>query len=90
MVGAIACGSDPGAQQGAASQGSSAQRRGDPGPGGDCDSNYTGACLKPDSPDYDCAGGSGNGPDYTGPVQSIGSDPYGLDADSDGSACESS
>jgi hypothetical protein len=54
----------------------------------DCDPNYTGACLKPDSPDYDCAGGSGNGPDYTGPVQSIGSDPYDLDRDGDGSACE--
>jgi len=58
--------------------------------GGDCDSNYTGACLKPDSPDYDCAGGSGNGPDYTGPVQVVGEDPYDLDSDGDGSACETS
>src|SRR5689334_5513951 len=32
-----------------------------------CDPNYEGACLNPDSPDYDCRGGSGNGPDYTGP-----------------------
>jgi hypothetical protein len=53
-----------------------------------CDPNYTGACLKPDSPDYDCEGGSGDGPDYTGAVQSIGSDPYDLDRDGDGSACE--
>ena len=57
---------------------------------GDCDSNYTGACLKPDSSDYDCAGGSGDGPDYTGPVQVVGDDPYDLDRDRDGSACESS
>src|SRR3954471_5748743 len=56
--------------------------------GSDCDPNYTGACLKPDSPDYDCAGGSGDGPDYTGAVQSVGSDPYDLDRDGDGSACE--
>jgi hypothetical protein len=59
-----------------------------PAAGGDCDPNYTGACLKPDSPDYDCAGGSGDGPDYTGAVQSVGSDPYDLDRDGDGSACE--
>ena len=59
-----------------------------PPPAGECDPNYTGACLNPDSPDYDCEGGSGNGPDYTGPVQSVGSDPYGLDADGDGAACE--
>jgi len=52
-----------------------------------CDPNYTG-CLDPNSPDYDCAGGSGNGPDYTGPVQVIGEDHYGLDADGDGYACE--
>jgi hypothetical protein len=60
------------------------------GTSGDCDSNYTGGCLKPDSPDYDCAGGSGDGPDYTGPVQSVGSDPYDLDRDGDGVACETS
>lgn len=56
----------------------------------DCDPNYSGACLKPDSPDYDCAGGSGDGPDYTGPVQVVGDDPYDLDRDGDGFACESS
>jgi hypothetical protein len=58
--------------------------------GSDCDPNYTGACLKPDSYDYDCAGGSGDGPDYTGPVQVVGDDPYDLDRDGDGYACESS
>ena len=52
-----------------------------------CDPNYTG-CLDPNSVDYDCAGGSGNGPDYTGPVEVIGVDHYGLDADGDGYACE--
>ena len=52
-----------------------------------CDSNYTG-CLDPNSADYDCAGGSGDGPDYTGPVEVIGADHYGLDADGDGYACE--
>lgn len=55
-----------------------------------CDPNYKGACLKPDSPDYDCAGGSGDGPDYTGPVQVVGDDPHGLDADDDGVGCQNS
>ncbi len=54
-----------------------------------CDPNYQGACLDPDSPDYDCAGGSGNGPDYvSGPVYIVGSDPHGLDSDGDGVGCE--
>jgi len=37
--------------------------------------------LDPNSSDYDCAGGSGNGPDYTGPVTVVGSDPHRLDND---------
>lgn len=45
-------------------------------------------CLAPAS-DYDCAGGSGDGPAYTGPVRVTGSDPYQLDADGDGVACTS-
>jgi hypothetical protein len=53
-----------------------------------CDSNYSGACLDPSASDYDCAGGSGDGPEYTGPVQVVGSDPYDLDSDGDGYACE--
>jgi hypothetical protein len=56
---------------------------------GSCDPNYVGACLDPNSIDYDCEGGSGNGPDYTGPVQVVGDDHYGLDRDGDGYACES-
>jgi hypothetical protein len=62
---------------------------GSEGAGGNCDPNYEGACLDPNSPDYDCEGGSGDGPDYTGPVQVVGDDPFGLDRDGDGSACES-
>lgn len=56
--------------------------------GSDCDPNYEGACLAPTSPDYDCEGGSGDGPDYTGPVTVVGDDHFGLDRDGDGSACE--
>jgi hypothetical protein len=55
-----------------------------------CDPNYRGACLDPSSPDYDCAGGTGNGPDYTGPVEVVGDDHFDLDRDSDGVACEDS
>ena len=44
-------------------------------------------CLPPMS-DYDCEGGSGDGPGYTGAVTVTGSDPYGLDADGDGYGCE--
>jgi PASTA domain-containing protein len=54
-----------------------------------CDPNYTGACLNPNASDYDCAGGSGNGPLYVaGPVYVVGYDHYGLDSDGDGVACE--
>jgi len=53
-----------------------------------CDPNYEGACLDPSASDYDCEGGSGNGPDYTGEVTVVGEDHYGLDADSDGVGCE--
>jgi hypothetical protein len=53
-----------------------------------CDPNYVGACLDPNAPDYDCLGGSGDVPKYTGPVQVVGNDHYGLDRDGDGDACE--
>ncbi len=52
-----------------------------------CTSGYS-PCLTP-APDYDCAGGSGDGPSYTGYVRVTGSDPYDLDSDGDGVACES-
>lgn len=57
------------------------------GPAGGCNANYT-PCVPNDS-DVDCQGGSGNGPSYvTGPVQVVGTDVYGLDADKDGVGCE--
>ncbi|MEY2443101.1 MAG: hypothetical protein QOJ46_2527 [bacterium] len=57
-------------------------------PTSNCDPNYAGACLNSSSPDYDCAGGSGNGPDYTGTVQVVGNDHFDLDRDGDGTGCE--
>ena len=57
-------------------------------PAGDCNPNYSGACV-PNASDVDCAGGSGDGPEYVaGPVQVIGSDVYDLDRDGDGVGCE--
>jgi len=54
----------------------------------DCDASYEGACLDPDALDYDCAGGSGDGPEYTGTVSVVGDDHYDLDRDGDGVACD--
>jgi hypothetical protein len=55
-----------------------------------CDKNYKARCLRPNVYDYDCAGGSGNGPYYvSGPFRVVGNDHYGLDSDHDGVACES-
>lgn len=64
-------------------------------PGGTADAHRKGKhctpgyskCLHPAS-DYDCMGGSGNGPRYTGITRVTGSDPYGLDSDNDGWGCE--
>lgn len=53
-----------------------------------CHPSYAGACLDPNASDYDCAGGSGNGPLYTGPVQVVGPDVFDLDRDGDGYGCE--
>jgi hypothetical protein len=54
----------------------------------ECDPNYTNVCV-PVASDVDCAGGSGNGPEYvSGPVYVVGTDIYGLDRDGDGTACE--
>jgi hypothetical protein len=55
---------------------------------GACHPSYEGACLDPNSYDYDCEGGMGDGPDYTGEVRVVGDDPFGLDRDGDGTACE--
>jgi hypothetical protein len=57
------------------------------GGGKNCTPGYS-PCLPPMS-DYDCANGSGNGPGYAyGPIYVSGSDPYDLDQDGDGVACE--
>jgi len=48
---------------------------------GHCESGYT-PCVPPYPPDVDCA-------DVAGPVRVTGADPHGLDADGDGSGCES-
>ncbi len=53
-----------------------------------CHPSYSGACV-PIASDVDCAGGTGNGPEYVaGPLVVPGEDPYGLDDDGDGIACE--
>lgn len=58
-----------------------------PALGGACDPNYSG-CV-PIASDVDCAGGSGNGPEYVeGPVTVVGSDIYGLDTNDNGVGCE--
>jgi hypothetical protein len=55
-----------------------------------CTPGYS-PCLPIGPSDYDCAGGSGDGPAYTDPgvtYRVTGYDPYGLDADNDGLGCE--
>lgn len=59
-----------------------------PPPVANCHPSYTGACLDPNASDYDCAGGSGDGPKYTGTVTVVGPDVFGLDGDGDGIGCE--
>jgi hypothetical protein len=54
-----------------------------------CDPSYPDACLDPDVEDYDCAGGSCNGPEYVeGPIRVLPPDPFDLDRDGDGWGCE--
>jgi hypothetical protein len=74
---------DPASTASSAGSGSAAS---DSGSG--CDPSYEGACLDPNASDYDCEGGSGNGPEYTGTVTVVGDDHFGLDADGDGVGCE--
>lgn len=58
-------------------------------PPSNCHPSYEGACLAIGQGDYDCAGGSGNGPNYVaGPVYVVGPDEFELDRDGDGVACE--
>jgi flagellar hook assembly protein FlgD len=61
------------------------------GGGGSCTPGYSPCLVNHGGADYDCAGGSGNGPYYTQPgvvYRVTGSDRYGLDADNDGYGCE--
>ena len=58
-----------------------------PPPRSNCDPNYSG-CLDPDASDYDCEGGSGDGPKYTGTVTVLGVDHYDLNRDDDNIACD--
>jgi len=51
-----------------------------------CTPGYS-PCLPLGPSDYDCMGGTGHGPAFSGPVRVTGSDPYGLDADNNGWAC---
>ena len=55
-----------------------------------CHSSYSNVCLAGGVGDYDCAGGSGNGPNYVqGPVYVVGYDEFDLDREGDGVGCES-
>jgi beta-lactam-binding protein with PASTA domain len=58
-------------------------------PSRSCDPSYPDVCLDPNAVDYDCAGGSGDGPKYVeGPIRVLPPDPFGLDSDGDGRGCE--
>jgi len=55
-----------------------------------CTPGYS-PCLREGPSDYDCSGGSGDGPAYTEPgvtYRVSGYDPYELDSDNDGLGCE--
>jgi hypothetical protein len=57
---------------------------------GNCTPSYSPCLVDHGGADYDCYGGSGNGPYYTAPgvVYTVsGSDPYGLDSNRDSRAC---
>jgi len=56
--------------------------------GPDCTPGYD-PCLPDLGGDYDCHGGEGDGPFYSGMVNVWGSDPYDLDRDGNGLGCES-
>jgi hypothetical protein len=61
-----------------------------PGPTSNCDPAYPTVCLHDGIGDYDCAGGSGNGPNYVSATNFTvrSPDPFDLDADGDGVGCE--
>ncbi len=54
-----------------------------------CDPSYPDVCLRDGVGDYDCEGGSGNGPNYVhGPLRVLQPDPFRLDGNHDGTGCE--
>lgn len=56
---------------------------------GGCHPSYPSVCLAINKGDYDCKGGSGNGPNYIkGPIVVLQPDPFDLDRDNDGIGCE--
>jgi hypothetical protein len=58
-------------------------------PAPNCDPSYPDVCLDPAVEDYDCANGSGNGPEYVeGPIRVRPPDPFDLDREGDGVGCE--
>jgi hypothetical protein len=62
-----------------------------PAPAPNCTPGYSPCLIYHGGADYDCYGGSGNGPYYTEPgitYRVTGSDPYGLDANNNGYGCE--
>jgi len=60
-----------------------------PSPPRDCDQSYPDVCIPVGAADYDCAGGSGNGPNYiSGPIRVLRPDPHRLDRDGNGIGCE--
>jgi micrococcal nuclease len=66
-----------------------AQPTKEPVTSGNCHPSYPGVCLAPNAGDYDCQGGSGNGPNYiAGPITVRPPDPFDLDRDRDGIGCE--
>lgn len=59
------------------------------GSGEECDPSYPDVCLDPAAYDYDCASGTGDGPEYVeGPLTVLPPDPYGLDGNGDGIGCD--
>ena len=61
------------------------------GTNGKCTPGYSPCLVNHGGADYDCFGGSGNGPYYTKPgvvYRVTGSDPYDLDSKHDGHGCE--
>jgi hypothetical protein len=54
----------------------------------ECNPSYPDVCLKNGIGDYDCYGGSGDGPNYIqGPIRVLPPDPFDLDGDGDGWGC---